>query len=108
MLVWSYKKNNFCSTVFGKQNVALHGKSNKLYDRNNGNFLKCIEMLEKFDPFISEHTRHVANDSDLGDKIENEILSLLASNITDNIKLYQQNIFFNYFRLYSGTYHILN
>lgn len=97
------KRIIFVVQFLGKQNLAFRGNSNKLYDRNNGNFLKCIEMLEKFDPFISEHTRRVANDSNfknmpsyLGDKIQNEILALLASNIKNNIiNLCQQNKYFS-------------
>lgn len=74
------------------QNMAFRGKSSKLYDRNNGNFLKCIEMLGKFDPTITEHIRRVTSDSKLtnmptylGDKIQNQIVSILATQIQSYI-----------------------
>lgn len=70
------------------QNMAFRGQSQKLYDRNNGNFLKCIEMLGKFDPTMTEHIRRVTNDTDfnnmptyLGDKIQNEIIHVLSNQI---------------------------
>lgn len=97
------KRIIFVIQFLATQNLAFRGKSNKLYERNNGNFLKCIEMLEKFDPFILEHTRRVTKDADfknmpsyLGDKIQNEILALLASNIKNHIiDLCQQNKYFS-------------
>jgi hypothetical protein len=73
------------------QNMGFRGKSSKLYDRNNGNFLKCIEMLGKFDPIITEHIRRATSDSKpnmptyLGDKIQNQIISILATQIQNYI-----------------------
>lgn len=70
----------------GEQNLAFRGSSNKLFEKNNGNFLKCIEMISKFDPLMSEHTkRSQAKDFNfvnyLGDKIQNEVINLMGENI---------------------------
>lgn len=40
-----------------EQNLAFRGKCAELYESDNGNFLKCLEMIVKFDPIMSEHTR---------------------------------------------------
>ena len=47
-----------------EKKFKFSSKRNKLYEQNNGHFFKCIEMLEKFDPFISEHTRRITIDSE--------------------------------------------
>ena len=49
------------------QNMAFPGQSQKLFDRNNGNFLKCIEMLGKCDPSMTDHIQRVTNDSEYAD-----------------------------------------
>ena len=79
------KRIIFVVQFLGKQNLALHGKNNKLDNCNNGSFFKYIEMLEKFDPFLLEHMRRVANDPDFKNmssslryRIQNEVLTLLA------------------------------
>nr|XP_022903738.1 zinc finger MYM-type protein 1-like [Onthophagus taurus] len=41
------------------QCLAFRGDSDVLYERNNGNFLKGIEMLAKFDPIISNHINNI-------------------------------------------------
>ncbi|XP_071050795.1 uncharacterized protein [Onthophagus taurus] len=41
------------------QCLAFRGDSDVLYERNNGNFLKGIEMLAKFDPIILHHINNI-------------------------------------------------
>lgn len=74
-----------------------------MFEPNNGNFLKAIEIISQFDPIMSEHILRIEqtkNDENmltyLGNIIQNEIISLVA----DNIRLRQywilrdsQNIF---------------
>lgn len=42
-----------------QHNDSFRGSSNKLYTEKNGKFLGLIEMMEKFDPIISEHVRRI-------------------------------------------------
>lgn len=78
----------------GRQCLAFQGHSNKLFDLNNGNFLKGVEMIAEFNPDMREHLRRiqVSQDSEkqrmpfyLGDKIQNEIIDLIGSKIRQTI-----------------------
>lgn len=73
-----------------RQNLAFRGHSNKLYESNNGNFLKLMETIAQFDNIIAEHISRITHDSArmphyLGDKIQNEIISLIGEKIKANI-----------------------
>lgn len=73
-----------------RQNLAFRGHSNKLYESNNGNFLKLMETIAQFDNIIAEHIGRIQHDSArmphyLGDKIQNEIISLIGEKIKANI-----------------------
>lgn len=49
-IIWAIK-------ILGSQNLAFRGKTDQLYERNNGNFLKLFEFIGKFDSVIAEHLR---------------------------------------------------
>lgn len=72
-----------------EQNLAFRGPNNKLFQRNNGNFLKCIEMIAKFDPVMSAHINRSQRERNmpfyLGDKIQNETIKLIGDNIRNKI-----------------------
>jgi len=75
-----------------KQNLAFRGSSNKLFESNNGNFLKAIEMISHFDPVMSEHILRIQQRKNdeimptyLGNIIQNEIISLVANKIQSTI-----------------------
>lgn len=78
-----------------ENNSAFRGKTEKLYERNNGNFLGLIEMLVKFDPVMEEHVRRIkdreTHNHYLGHNIQNELIELMASEvkkiIIDKLKL---------------------
>jgi len=61
--------------ILAQQSLAFWGSSDKLYEHNNGNFLKIIELLAKYDSIISEHIRRTLNNQNnahyLGKNIQN-------------------------------------
>jgi len=73
----------------GSQNLAFRGKTDQLYLKDNGNFLKLIEFIGKFDPVIDEHLRSISSKDTyvhyLGKNIQNEIIGLLGSKIREHI-----------------------
>ena len=75
------------------QCLAFRGESTKLYKPNNGNFMKAVEMLAKFDPIIAEHVKNVQTSKQLkthmpyyfGVHFQNEIIELLAAAIREKL-----------------------
>ncbi|XP_030750165.1 zinc finger MYM-type protein 1-like [Sitophilus oryzae] len=70
--------------------LAFRGSSDKLYKHNNGNFLKLVQLLAKFDPIMEEHVNRVMRDDTrkvhyLGKNIQNEIITLLSEEIKKHI-----------------------
>lgn len=64
-------------------NSAFRGSSSTLYERDNGNFLKLMEMLATFDPPMREHLRRVRDKKThvhyMGPEIQNEMISLIGT-----------------------------
>lgn len=76
------------------QCLAFRGSSNVLYERNNGNFLKMVEMIAKFDPVMREHVNKINKSKQdkshmphyLGMIFQNEIIQLIANSVRNAIK----------------------
>lgn len=65
-----------------QQSLAFRGHTNKLYDKNNGNFLKLIEMIAKFDPVMADHVNRATTTSKrhyLSSSIQNDLIDCLAT-----------------------------
>ena len=73
----------------GKNNLAIRGKNEKIYQGNNINVLSIIEMIAKFDPIMQEHIRRIQHGSIhnhyLGHNTQNEVIQLLANEIKSKI-----------------------
>ena len=78
-----------------ENNGAFRGKTEELYQPNNGNFLGLIEMLATFDPTMQEYVRRIkdgeTHDHYFGQQIHNELIELMTSEvkkiIIDKLKL---------------------
>ncbi|XP_048510256.1 zinc finger MYM-type protein 1-like [Athalia rosae] len=76
--------------MLGKKCLAFQGTSDKLFEHNNGNFLKIVELLSEFDPIMEEHVRRVLKKEEtkahyLGKNIQNEIIDLLHQSVKSDI-----------------------
>jgi len=59
-----------------------------LHQQNNGNFLKEVERLAKFDPVMNQHIERVesgqfSHSSYLGNVIQNELVSSISGKMLD-------------------------
>ncbi|CAH2295706.1 zinc finger MYM-type 1-like [Pelobates cultripes] len=73
----------------GRQSLAFRGSRDTLYSDNNGNYLQLVEMLATFDTVMQEHLKRIKNKDIfqhyLGKDIQNELISLIAKEITKHI-----------------------
>ena len=68
-----------------ERNLGLRGTVDTLHNHNNGNFLKEVELIAKFDPVLKEHIRHIDSGGNyityLGKTIQNELISCISDTI---------------------------
>lgn len=83
------KRLIYAVQFLGSQNLAFRGETDSLFERNNGNFLKLVEFISKFDFVMDDHLRRVTDKKThvhyLGKNIQNEIISILAASIKETI-----------------------
>nr|XP_016854909.1 PREDICTED: zinc finger MYM-type protein 1-like [Anolis carolinensis] len=83
-------KRLLCVVQFlGTQGLAFRGEKDALFERNNGNFLKMVEHIAKFDAFMAEHLRRITSKETrvhyLSQNVQNEFVSFLSAKIQGNI-----------------------
>ncbi|XP_057214502.1 zinc finger MYM-type protein 1-like isoform X2 [Triplophysa rosa] len=68
-----------------ERNLAFRGSEDKLMVPNNGNFLKEVELMAKFDPVLREHIRLADKQGNhttyLGKTIQNELISCIGDQL---------------------------
>ena len=83
-------KRFVCIVQFlGTQGLAFRGTRETVFKENNGNFLKLVEHISKFDIFLSEHLRRITAKEThvhyLSKQIQNEFIVLLSCKVTEHI-----------------------
>ena len=73
-----------------ERGLAFRGDNKTMGWESNGNYLGILELLAKFDPFLSEHLNNYANKgkgatSYLSHHICDEFIELLAKHVEDRI-----------------------
>ncbi|XP_046686683.1 zinc finger MYM-type protein 1-like [Homalodisca vitripennis] len=75
------------SLMLATCNLPFRGDSWHITDRNKGNFLSLIELLSKYDTILEDLiTRPSGTVNYLSPTIQNEIISLMASEVLSGIK----------------------
>lgn len=64
-----------------ERNLALRGPADTINSPNNGNFLKEVELLAKYDPVLNDHVRRISSAENhttyLGKIIQNELIACI-------------------------------
>jgi hypothetical protein len=76
--------------TLSQNSLPFRGSNEKIYEKNNGLFCQFIEFLAEFDPIMKDHLRRVVDkevqNHYLSHKIQNELISLLANEIKEEIR----------------------
>ncbi len=68
------------------RNLAFRGSSDRLSEPNNENFLKEVELLDKFDPIMQQHLSKIKDGAHyLGKNIQNELIQWISGKLMDKI-----------------------
>ena len=68
----------------GKQGIAFRGHDETDESHNKGNFLECMALLTKFDPFLQRYTAP-SNTTYLSSDSQNEMIECCSQELTENI-----------------------
>ncbi|MBN3303334.1 PSD13 ATPase, partial [Amia calva] len=72
-----------------ERNLAFRGSTDKLFQPDNGNFLKDVELLAKFDPVMENHLSKIKDGEThahyLGKRTQNELIQIVSDKIPEAI-----------------------
>ncbi|XP_041852965.1 zinc finger MYM-type protein 1-like [Melanotaenia boesemani] len=73
-----------------ERNLGLRGTVDTLHSHNNGNFLKEVELLAKFDPVMRQHVNQIESgtysySTYLGKTIQNEVITCISDKIMETM-----------------------
>lgn len=72
-----------------ERNLAFRGSSDKLFQPDNGNFLKEVELLAKVDPVMDSHLSKIEDGEThahyLGEGIQNELIQVVSDKVLEAI-----------------------
>uniref|UniRef100_A0A3Q1EGE4 TTF-type domain-containing protein n=1 Tax=Acanthochromis polyacanthus TaxID=80966 RepID=A0A3Q1EGE4_9TELE len=73
-----------------ERNLGLRGTADTLHCHNNGNFLKEVKLLAKFDPVMRQHVNQIesgmySNSTYLGKTIQNEFIGCISDKIMETM-----------------------
>lgn len=72
------------TSFLGKQGIAFRGHSENEASQNKGNFLECMSLLTKFDPFLKQYNMP-SNATYLSNVSQNEMIQCCAEEVTESI-----------------------
>uniref|UniRef100_A0A8C8A234 TTF-type domain-containing protein n=1 Tax=Oryzias sinensis TaxID=183150 RepID=A0A8C8A234_9TELE len=72
-----------------ERNLGFRGTVDKLNTPSNGNFLKEVELLARFDPVLQDHVRRITDGDNhttyLGKNIQNQLIDVISQKICSAI-----------------------
>ncbi|XP_060845918.1 zinc finger MYM-type protein 1-like [Rhopalosiphum padi] len=88
----NWKKCNECLQEHEttSRGLAFRGNSHNFGSKQNGNYLGCLELVAKFDPFLSAHIANYGNKGNgnvsyLSSNICDEFITLMSNTVIDKI-----------------------
>ena len=89
-----------------ERNLAFRGSSDKLFQPDNENFLKEVELLEKFDPVMKNHlSKSKEGETHAhypGKLTQNELIQIVSDKILEAIVTQVRDL--KYFSICLGLY----
>ncbi|KAG1925876.1 zinc finger MYM-type protein [Pimephales promelas] len=83
-------------SLTGLKKFVFRGSSDRLYESDNGNFLKEVELMATYDPVMENHLARIKDESShthyLSHEIQNELIQIVSSETLRTIKLKELGI----------------